>query len=94
VSGRFSPGTVLMARAIRPGVHQSQSSAGKDHLTGRDGHDVLVGNAGNDRLYGDAGNDVLYARDSAYDILHGGDGDDQATWDANDLLHGPFTTPA
>lgn len=71
-----------------------EGGSGKDHLTGGDGHDVLVGNAGNDRLYGDAGNDILYAKDSAYDILHGGDGDDQAIFDPNDLLHETFTTPA
>ncbi|HEV2295516.1 MAG TPA: LamG-like jellyroll fold domain-containing protein [Tepidisphaeraceae bacterium] len=71
-----------------------EGGSGHDHLTGGDGHDVLVGNAGNDRLYGDAGNDILYAKDSAYDILHGGEGDDQALYDINDLLHGLFATPA
>jgi Ca2+-binding RTX toxin-like protein len=71
-----------------------EGGAGKDYLTGGDGHDYLVGNGGNDRLYGDAGNDVLIARDSTYDILHGGEGDDAATYDGNDLLHELFATPA
>jgi hypothetical protein len=33
-------------------------------------------------------------KDGVYDILDGGLGDDQATYDPNDLLHDLFSTPA
>ena len=71
-----------------------EGGSGQDVLTGGDGHDYLVGNSGMDRLYGDAGNDTLIAKDRGYDIVHGGDGDDLATYDPNDLLHELFATPA
>lgn len=71
-----------------------EGGSGHDLLTGGDGRDVLIGNAGNDRLYGEVGNDTLYGKDSTYDILDGGDEDDQGTWDLNDLLHDLLSTPA
>jgi hypothetical protein len=71
-----------------------EGGSGQDVLTGGDGHDYLVGNSGMDRFYGDAGNDTLIAKDRGYDILHGGEGDDLATYDPNDLLHELFATPA
>ena len=71
-----------------------EGGSGQDVLTGGDGADYLVGNSGMDRFYGDGGNDTLIAKDLGYDILHGGDGDDLATYDPNDLLHELFATPA
>jgi Ca2+-binding RTX toxin-like protein len=71
-----------------------EGGSGQDVLTGGDGHDYLIGQSGMDRLYGDNGNDTLLAKDKGYDILHGGDGDDSATWDPNDLLHELFATSA
>jgi Ca2+-binding RTX toxin-like protein len=55
---------------------------------------VLIGNAGNDSLYGGAGDDTLYGKDSLFDLLDGGIGDDLATWDAKDALLDLFSTPA
>jgi hypothetical protein len=71
-----------------------EGGSGNDLLTGGDGHDALVGNAGRDFLYGDAGNDTLYAKDATYDIVYGGDGDDLAIYDANDLLDELLANPA
>jgi hypothetical protein len=36
----------------------------------------------------------LYGQNGIYDILMGGEGDDQGTWDPNDLLHDLISTVA
>jgi Ca2+-binding RTX toxin-like protein len=68
--------------------------SGNDYINAAEGNDVLIGNAGNDSLYGGAGIDTLYGKDSLFDLLDGGLGDDLATWDAKDALLDAFSTPA
>jgi Ca2+-binding RTX toxin-like protein len=69
--------------------------AGLDRLYGYDGNDWLEGNSSNDRLEGGAGldtmlgqkgNDHFFANDGENDQLFGGDGTDDATVNAGDLL--------
>ncbi len=54
---------------------------GNDQLIGGEGDDQLDGGAGLDSVYGELGDDVIKAKDSAADLIDGGDGTDTATVD-------------
>ncbi len=58
--------------------------SGDDRLSGGDGEDTLTGGAGADELIGGNGGDTLVANDGEADVqIHGGQGTDTATIDAN-----------
>jgi Ca2+-binding RTX toxin-like protein len=59
--------------------------AGNDQLNGQAGNDTLIGGTGGDILNGDAGNDSLSAADGTFDDVQGGDGNDRARIDSQDI---------
>lgn len=68
---------------------------GDDYLDGGDGDDTLIAGAGNDILLGGAGNDILishdrpaHAADASFDMVFGGEGDDQITTSGRVLADG------
>lgn len=57
---------------------------GGDRVSGGDGDDTLTGGAGADDLIAGAGTDTIFANDAVADLqIHGGQGADTATVDAN-----------
>lgn len=68
------------------GAHHDRifGNAGNDSIIGGSGNDVLVGDAGTDTLIGNKGNDLFVTRDSAIDLIRGGDGSDRGFVDDDD----------
>lgn len=64
-----------------------EGGLGDDLLFAGEGSDVLFGNAGANTLLGEAGNDLFYARNSAIDLIDGGDGLDAAEADDDDVVN-------
>ena len=79
------------------GADLLSGNAGRDKLMGYDGNDSLSGGGGNDKLIGgpgldlhvgDAGRDTYLTKDFALDTITGGNDDDQAYADDNDVITG------
>ena len=58
---------------------------GNDTIVGGNGTDILNGGVGLDYMYGGADDDWLYGRDSAFDLLNGGTGNDSAQTEDEDV---------
>jgi len=71
-----------------PGPDVLCGRGGSDVLLGLQGDDVLDGGAGRDRLQGGPGDDEFRAQDREPDVVRGGDGTDDGSFDAMDKLTG------
>jgi hypothetical protein len=68
------------------GADRLYGYAGNDYLDGGSSNDRLDGGLGSDTMLGQSGNDRFFANDFAIDHLFGGQGDDTASRDEQDVL--------